>query len=473
VRSARSWSVPSHFFHTLLEYVVATGRQTEMGQIDALPAEPPVRRRESGAVAHGREPFWFALAFVVLYAAVATLLFRHAPSLFLDLDEAFDADLGSWTIDLARPQGPHIRTRIHPLAILLLNPFGSAIRAVLRAASVPFAARLAAQWLCAIAGALAVALFRVLLARTGVRTARARLWTLLFATSATQVVFSTLPESYAFSALSLVTVFAVAAGPRPSWWARLAAGVFAFGITVTNLVAVAVVRVSGLDWRRAWRSLLTCAAHVGGVVLATVGLSLVQRAVYPTAPLFFVRGSAGSWYASYLFVPDTALEAVRRFAAVASNVVFAGLCAPEVQVVGRGEPHAGVRFKEIAVLTPTPLSAVHWLLWAFVLLQALRGSLPGRPRGAAPGDGGARGLIAALWLWLGFVVALHYAFGTCLFLYSGHWVFALVAVAAFGIEARPDAAGGRVSLLLVVLVILQVAAHARLILQMLQVFSGS
>jgi uncharacterized protein DUF6080 len=443
-----------------------------MGELEALPAGTPGRTRESSAAARVPEPVWFALAFVVLYAALATLLFRHAPSLFLDLDEAFDADLGSWTIDLARPQGPHLRTRIHPLAILLLNPFGSAIRAVLRAAHEPFAARLAAQWLCAIAGALAVAVFRVLLARTGVSTSRARLWTLLFATSATQVVFSTLPESYAFSALSLVVVFAVAAGPRPAWWARLAAGVFAFGITLTNLVAVAVVRVSGLDWRRALRSLLTCAAHVGAVVLAAVGLSLVQRAVYPTAALFFVRGSAGNWYASYLFVPDTALEAVQRLAAVVSNVVFAGLCAPEVQVVGRGQPHLGVRFNEIAVLSPTPLSAVHWLLWAFVLLQAVRGTLPGGPRGAASGDGRAGGPIAALWLWLGFNVVLHYAFGTCLFLYSGHWVFALVAVAALGIEARPEAARRRATLLLVALVILQIAAHARLILQLLEVFPG-
>jgi hypothetical protein len=443
-----------------------------MGEFEALPAGTPGRTHESGAAVHGRELVWFALAFVVLYAAVATLLFRYAPSLFLDLDEAFEADLGSWTIDLARPQGPHLRTRIHPLSVLLLNPLGSAIRVVLRAAGVGFAARLAAQWLCAIAGALAVAVFRVLLARTGVSTARARLWTLLFATSATQVVFSTLPESYAFSALSLVTVFAVAAGRRPAWWARLAAGVVAFGITVTNLVAVAVARMSGLDWRRAGRSLVTCAAHVGAVVLAAVGLSLVQRAVYRTAALFFVPGRDAGWYASYLFVPDTALEAVQRFAAVVSNVGFAGLCAPELQVVGRGNPHADVRFREIAVLAPTPLSAVHWLLWAFVLLEAVRGTLPRGPRDAASGDGRAGAVMAALWLWLGFVVALHYAFGNCLFLYSGHWVFALVAVAALGIEARPEAARRRATLLLVVLVILQIAAHAWLILRLLEVFRG-
>jgi hypothetical protein len=441
-----------------------------MGETDALPAGSPGRTREPSAAARVPEAAWFALAFVVLYGAVATLLFQRAPGLFLDLDQVFEADLGSWTVDLARPQGPHLRTRIHPIAVLLLNPFGSAIRAFLRAASEPLAARLAAQWLCAVAGALAVAALRVLLARTGVSPGRARLWTLLFATSAAQVVFSTLPESYAFSALSLVVVFAVAAGPRPAPWARLAAGVFAFGITVTNLVAVAVARACGLDWRRAWRSLLTSAAHVGAVVLATLALSLVQKAVYPTAALFFVPGHDASWYSVYLFVPDTAHQALQRLAAVLSNVVFAGLCAPEVRVLGRGAaPHA-VRFNEIAVLGPTPLSAVHWVLWAFVLLLAVRGLLLRGWHEAASGDGPARGILTALWLWLGFNVVLHYAFGTCLFLYSGHWVFALVAVAALGIDARPEAARRGITLLLVALVLLQVAAHARLIRQLIEVF---
>jgi hypothetical protein len=441
-----------------------------MGGADTPPAEDPRRAHGSDPSACRRDALWFALAFVVLYAAVAMLLFRHAPRLFADLDEAFDADLGSWTVDLARPQGPHLRTPIHPLSILLLNPLGSAIRTVLRAAHVDLAARLAAQWLCAVAGALAVGVFRVLLARIGVGTARARLWTLLYATSATQVVFSTLPESYAFSALSLVLVFAVAAGRRPAWWARLAAGVLAFGVTVTNLVAVALARASDLDWRRAGRSLLTWSAHVGAVLLATAALSLVQRALYPTAPLFFAAGGLAGGYASYLSVPDTAGEAVKRLAGVVSHVGFAGLCAPALQLVGPASAR-GVRFADVPLLTPTPLSAVHWLLWALVLFQAVRGTVTAGARGAPFAAGRASGVVAALWLWLAFVVVLHCVFGTWLFLYSGHWVFALVAVAARGIEARDDTIRRTATALLVVLVILQVAAHTGLVLRLVQVFS--
>ena len=451
-----------------------TGRHAGTCEADTLPAKTAPGTRASRAAGLPCESLWFALAFVLIYATLATLLFRHAPLLFSDLDRAFDADLGSWTIDLARPQGPHVRTRIHPLAVLLLNPLGSAIRAVLRASNVGLAARLAAQLLCAVAGGLAVGAFRALLARLDLSAPRARLWTLLFATSATQVVFSSLPESYAFSALSLLTVFVVAAGRRPAGWARLAAGVFAFGLTITNLVGVALARASDLDWRRGWRSLRTCAAHAVAVLLAASALSLVQRAVYPTAALFFVpQGAVQSYATAYLFVPETALEAADRFAGVVSHVGFACLAAPELQILDPQTPRVVARFADIAFLTPTPVSAVHWLLWSFVLFHAVRGTVSRGPDGATAGDDRSRRVVGALWLWLGFVVALHYAFGTWLFLYSGHWVFALVAVAAWGIEARPRPARRTATALLVVLVALQVAAQVGLVARLLAVFSGA
>jgi hypothetical protein len=438
-----------------------------MGETDTLPAETAAGALPSRAPGLRCESLWFALAFVLIYATLATLLFRQAPLLFSDLDRAFDADLGSWTIDLARPQGPHLRTQNHPLSVLLLNPLGSAIREVLRALNVDFAARLAAQLLCAVAGGLAVGAFRALLFRLHVSAPRARLWTLLFATSATQVFFSSLPESYAFSALSLVTVFLVAAGQRPAGWARLAAGVFAFGVTITNLVAVALARASDLDWGRTRRALRSCVAHVVAVVLAAAALSLVQRAIYPTAGLFFVPSPLAHLYSPQLFVPETTLEAVERFAGVVSKVCFASLAAPELQILDHQGPLPLVRFARVAFYAPTPVSAAHWLLWSFVLIEAVRGAVSRGPGGSRAARGRSNGVVGTLWLWLGFVVALHSVFGTWLFLYSGHWVFALVAVAARGIEARPRTNRRAATVLLVVLVSLQVAAQTTLVTRLL------
>ena len=209
----------------------------------------PESTSNRGARRLRREAFVLALVFVLAYAGLALVFFHHSPRLFQHLDQLFDADLGLWTIDLARPQGPHTPTSVHPLFLLFFKPLGTGLRHLLRAFGIRFAARLAASLLCAVAGGAAVGAFRVLLHRLGVSDARARLWTLVFAASATQIVFSSLPESFAFSALSLTLVFAVAAGPRPSEAGRVAAGVFSFGITVTNLAAVTLARLSAVDWR--------------------------------------------------------------------------------------------------------------------------------------------------------------------------------------------------------------------------------
>ena len=422
------------------------------------------------------EPVLVAFAFVLVYAWLATLFFRHAPRLFADLDQAFDSDLGSWTIDLARPQGPHLRTRIHPLSVLLLNPLGYALRMPLQHAGIALAARLAAQLLCALAGGTAVGLFRVLLRRLDVSDTRARLWTLLFATTATQIVFSSLPESFAFSALSLLLVFVVAAGQRPTSGVGVATGVLSFGIVVTNLVAVALARCCTADRRRVWPWLRSCAGHITTVVLVAAALSLAQRVVYPTSEPFFVPKRLPLAYDRSFFLPDTASEGLERVASVLSYVGFAGLAAPRLQVDHPDARWAVVNFADIPILTPTPLSAIHWLLWAVLLVQAGRGvlvSLRARPpTDAEPLAARARlpPVVAALLLWLLFVVTLHTFFGTSLFLYSGHWVFALLVLTAWGLEQRPFVRPGVAAALLASLLVLQLMANGALVHQMLQIF---
>jgi len=405
----------------------------------------------------------FALVFALAYGSLATLLHREAPLLYATLDRAFDADLELWTIDLARPQGPHERTRIHPISVLLLNPAGSALRGPLRMAGAERTAWLASGLLCAVAGGIAVGAFRALLARLGVARSRARLWTLLFGCSATQIFFSAVPESYAFSALSLVLVFVVAAGRDSSPLARVAAGVFSFGITATNLVAVGLASATAAARRRPGGRLRACTVELGAVLLTTAALSLAQRAVYPTAPLFFVPGPLPPGQAEGIAVPPTVGAALARAAAVASHLGFTGLAAPRLMVGLDANGHTIVDFAKTAILTPTPAAAGHWLLWALVLVQAGRGLTSAAPTPAT----------RALALWLGFEAALHLFFGTSLFLYSGHWVFAVVALAAAGLEVRPFGAPRVTAAALLALLGLQLAANATLVRQLLTTFARS
>jgi len=417
----------------------------------------------------GREALALGLLFGLLYAGLALRL-HSEPRLFVHLDQIFDADLGLWTIDLARPQGPHERTTIHPLSVLLLNPLGSALRWLLQTLGVPFAARLAAALLCAVAGGAAVGVFRVLVHRLGVPSARAWAWTLVFATSASQIVFASVPESFVFSALSLLVVFTLAGGPGTRETSRVAAGVASFGITITNLGAVALARAASLPWRtQRRRAAAVLARHVAVVLLVTALLSVVQAAVYPTARPFFLPEPLGKAY-RLAFVGSLAPRALAaRGVEVASQLGFVCLAAPEVTVRQTDVSGTKVDFPPIPWRDLRPAGAAHAVLWALLLVVAAWGL--GRPL-AFPAS--SRGLVAALLLWLGAQAALHLVFGTSLFLYSEDWTFALVALAAAGVESavgRRHRGPAVVAAALVAIVALQVTANAGLVADILDVFA--
>jgi hypothetical protein len=76
--------------------------------------------------------------------------------------------------------------------------------------------------------------------------------------------------------------------------------------------------------------------------------------------------------------------------------------------------------------------------------------------------------------WLAVQAGLHLVFGTSLFLYSGHWVFAVVAVAALGLEVEASASiarGRAVQAMAITLVVLQAAANASLVADIVRLYS--
>lgn len=411
-----------------------------------------------------REALLFTLLFTLAYAALATTFVTRAPRLFDHLDQVFDADLGLWTIYLTHLDGPFFHNPVHPLIPLLLLPWGAALRELLRWCGVEMAGRLAAGLLCAVAGGATVGAFRLLLERLGVGAARGLAFTLVFALSATQVVFSSVPESYAFSALTLVLVFWTAASPRRSAAARLAAGVFSFGVTTTNLVAVALAH---LDWRRDGRRAPGVALRsLGLVLLVAAALAVLQQALFPGARPFFFRGPLSGAYASSLLRPSSPRELAERTARVATHLVFVGLVAPRVTVDEVNRPRVSIDFGSSPIPALRPAGAAHAVLWGALVTTALWGLRRGGKE--------KRGVSIALLGWLAFVGTLHLFFGLSLFLYSGHWVFAVVALTAAGLEA--SAAGGvrgrLVDAVVVLSVVLQAAANASLVADVLRVFSG-
>jgi hypothetical protein len=410
------------------------------------------------------EALLFAVLFALVYAALATAFFTQAPRLFRHLDQVFDADLGVWAITLTRPSGRLPHYMVHPLITLFVLPGGIVLRELLRWAGVHLAGRLAAGLLCALAGGATVGAFRLFLERLGVRPSRARAFTLVFALSATQVVFSALPETHAFFALGLVLVFLVSAPPARALPARVAAGVLAFGVTATGIVAVAVTH---LDWRRDGRRAPLVAARVVALVLVVAAvLAVVQMAVFPGARPFFVWEPLGTGYTTSVAWPSSLPALGERTVRVATHLAFVGLAAPRVTVteVGGRRP---MGFGPSAVPAFRPAGAVHAVCWGGLLVLAIWGL--GRVTGET------RSVLIALLAWLAFVGLLHLVFGRSLFLFSSQWVFAMVALAAGGLESlAPGRLAERGILATVVLCVgLQAAVNLSLVAEILRAFAGS
>lgn len=131
-------------------------------------------------------------------------------------------------------------------------------------------------WLVPSASALTTAIVFSLFGHLGFSVLRSVVATLLASLSFSTLVFGSIPESYGLTALALAVAYAFAANPsrdhrRP--WAGagwIAIGVFATGITVINVVFVALL-MAGAVWTEARRS--RAIFRVAVTVIAIFGLT--------------------------------------------------------------------------------------------------------------------------------------------------------------------------------------------------------
>lgn len=410
-------------------------------------AEPP-RRSAPLALA------FFAL-FLALYVAGAVAFAQGRMLGRADL--VLGADAPRVIADLTRFDANHYRTKVHPLFVLLMNPLGLLLKEALgrpRAAAVLLNSGFAA---------LGVALFHVLLRRWGVPAARASLWTSLFGLSASQLFFGVLPETYAFSGASLLLLYVLFAAGHASGARFVPAGVFAFGMTVTNLAPAVWLRACALGRSSGWSLLPRLVRYAAALAALAATLGVVQARWYPRARLFFGPAALRE-EAQYAFLPRSASDLAARACDVAANGFLFNLAAPELRVDNAGRRYPRTSFAQPAPAALRSAGAAHALLWLAVLSaaacgakRALLGSLP----------------VQALLGGVAFHLTLHYFYGETLFLYSCHWTFAVVATAALatelGLAARP-AWAARAALALAALVGLQAVNNAAFLYELYAIY---
>lgn len=192
----------------------------------------------------------------------------------------------------------------HPLLLLGLVPFG-VLLSFLTGAKV-----LGIVLLVALTGGLTVGLASLCLWNLIGNYQITFLYSCIFGLSFSQLVFSSLPESYTFSACGIVATYLLFTTCLKqqklyfSYW--IAVGILSFGITITNF-AQTLICFSVIIWvlnsnlnpetqlnSKLTRSCKTIAIYTGTVVVVALVLSLLQKQIFVDAKYFFLPGMVGT-----------------------------------------------------------------------------------------------------------------------------------------------------------------------------------
>jgi hypothetical protein len=248
------------------------------------------------------------MAFWGLYAALGLAL--ASTTVFNYMDVLFGTDVERVVYDLTALGSDHAYTTVHPLFVLFFNPIGFLLAAVLSSKIT------AAVAINSFFGGLCVAGAHAFFRNAGLKEFHAVAFSVALGLSSAHLFFGSVPETWTFTAFSLIVLFllSVLRPGRLAWF--VPAGVFSLGILPTNFFQGLIVYFSSL-WRRSafGVTLKKLAAFAASVLLAGAALSYLQRGLYPSSRLFFLPGSwrdSLTWYLWRLGEPaEVVIRALR------------------------------------------------------------------------------------------------------------------------------------------------------------------
>ncbi len=150
----------------------------------------------------------------------------------------FGADNGRVFIDLSQVQADHGRVKVHPLFILLVQPFSL----LLSPQFVWYGVRYGVVMIQSLSGAMSVLVFNMILENLKIEKKLCILMTLIFGFSFTNMIFSTVPETFIFAQIGLIVFwFYISSVSEFSYKLKkveifnlIFLGIICFGITITN-----------------------------------------------------------------------------------------------------------------------------------------------------------------------------------------------------------------------------------------------
>ena len=333
------------------------------------------------------------------------------------VDNFLDADNTSWAARIAAPQGYGMEMRgPHPFAYFLLRPLGRVFN--LFTGNFLISAILINTMTGGLCVYLAWAFIRN---HTGNKTYALMIASLLGLSTA-HIFLGSVVESYIFSAAALIGFFLLLQTKKESMSALVAAGLFTFGITLTNFVQ------NFLGFVVSRPKIKDVIRFAGLTISLAVILSMLHAMVYPSSKLFFLPSNAQAEeeFSTSIF-HEPAWRGLGRVILVVRTVVLYAVAAPIPYVFGKEVGGEFPRFNFFKIVPGTfsfssydGLGNVVIIMWSLLLLASgiffIRDLL--RTRKAD--------MRLAFVLCVMFNFVLHLQYGYEPFLYSPDWAYALI-----------------------------------------------
>ena len=387
---------------------------------------------------------WIVVACAATLAAIALSIHLliavqlDASGSFDQQDVFFHADTQSRLECAVEGKCAGRSTIAHPNLALFVNPPVGAVAMLLSGrgaskADVAEARHRASIWLSPVAAGLQAAVAFYFLLSIGLGRIPAAVATLLGVFSFSGLVFGSIPESFALSGLLITIAYWLASRPEPGavprWGRWFVLGLFATGITVTNLVYIAILFFiarlnAGDDWQRSAFRCLPLTAAVGA---ATLLLAIVSHGLYESRPL---EMSEGVRYIDTWSRDNNPIERAAGFPTALANSIVAINPIPAHNYQARLHD-AQYKFRFSFEGRPEVFTAARPFATTLLLFAIAGGVAMWRsePR--------VRYVAAASIAIVIFNFVLHAFWGVEVFLYSQHWLqaFSLLAV---GVLFLPD-----------------------------------
>ena len=243
---------------------------------------------------HGDKTKEFLKIFTVVFALNLFLLsFVNLITNGTETDVFYGGDTPRVLQDMTMQEGLHYRTSVHPLFVILTQPF---IRVLGRATGVIVAAVIFE----AAIGALSVTLFYRLMQKLGASKKTSLLATVILVLSFTQVAFNSIFETYVFSQFGLMVMWVIAAGlinkklELKDYALLVIAGIFSLAFTLTNIVQFLILLSIIIFLNKNVKCKFIKFSSILLVVLSiTVMLADMQKAFWPSANNFFTSSING------------------------------------------------------------------------------------------------------------------------------------------------------------------------------------